>query len=325
MREIIFIRKHEERWRRIERHVDSSVLPDPDVLVTEYVAVMDDLSYARSRYPNSHTAIYLNTLASRLHLLLTTNRRSYSRSARRFWTHTVPSSALEIRGEIIVVLISLLFMIAIGYATGVSSDALARTILGDAYVDMTIANIERGEPMGVYSSMDSLSMFVKIFLNNLKVMLFAVALGLIPVFGVMGSLIYHGLMIGCFHALFTRYNMLETSLMTVWIHGAFEISCLVVCAAAGLHAGLSYINPGTYPRTTAFAMAVRRSVNVAIGLIPFILVAAVLEGWVTRTPSMNTALNVAIIVSSFAFIWGYLIILPSFFSASGAHHVRTTN
>jgi uncharacterized membrane protein SpoIIM required for sporulation len=323
MREIVFISKNEDRWRSIERHVSEPSLLDPDVLATEYVSVIDDLAYARARYPKSHTTVYLNQLAAMMHLVLTKNRRSYLRSAGHFWTHTIPASFVGIRKELLIVLVGFLFMAGVGYLAGLPSEDLARTIFGDGYVDMTIANIERGDPMGVYSSQDGLSMFVMIFYNNFQVMLFVVALGMIPIVGVMGSVVRHGLMLGAFHAMFARYDVLGTSLLVVWIHGAFEMSCLVVSAAAGLHAGLSYVNPGTFPRRTAFVLALRRSVTVAVGMIPFVFVAALLESFVTRWSTMPLALDLAIIILSLAIIWGYVVILPSYLFTSGTRHVRT--
>ena len=138
---------------------------------------------------------------------------------------------------------------------------------------MTLWNIKAGDPMGVYKS-EPWMMFARIAFNNVIVMLRVVALGALPLIGVAYVTIYHGVMIGVFHALFAQHGVLERSLLTVWIHGATEISMLIVSAAAGLSIGLSVMNPGTYPRREAFVRAMRRAALVAIGITPLILAAA---------------------------------------------------
>ncbi len=324
MREIIFIRKHEVRWLAIEQHLKKPRTTDPDILASDYVSVIDDLAYARAKYPKSQTTHYLNQLAALAHNTLANNRRAHLRSAGKYWTHTVPVAFVGMRIEMLVCTIALILTSALGFLAGYESDAFARTILGNGYVDMTLQNIESGNPMGVYSSMDSFSMFVRIASNNVYVMLRIISLGLLPIIGVIGSIVYHGLMIGSFHALFAQHHVLGESLLAVWVHGAFELSCLVISAAAGLHAGMSYVNPGTYPRQTAFILAVRRSVTVSIGLLPFIVIAAVLESFVTRFTDMPLALNLFIIASSFALIWSYVVVLPSYLINKRSEHVRVS-
>lgn len=323
MREIVFIERHEDRWRSIEGRLGRTTSVDPDVLASDYVSVIDDLAYSKAQYPTSLTTTYLNQLAALAHSALAQNRRAHVRGAATYWLSTVPMSFLAIRRDILVALGGLLFMSAVGFLAGLKDESFVRLILGNAYVDMTIANIESGHPMNVYASQVAWMMFFRIAFNNLFVMLRVVALGLIPIIGVMGSVVYHGLMIGSLFGLFAKHNVLETSFLAVFVHGAFELSCLVVTAAAGLHAGMSYVNPGTLPRQTAFIQAGRRSVTIAIGMIPFIIVAAILESFVTRWSDMPLLLNLTIIVGSLAMIWGYVSILPTYLSNKARTHART--
>ncbi|HLP27292.1 MAG TPA: stage II sporulation protein M [Candidatus Didemnitutus sp.] len=323
MREIVFIERHEDRWRSIEGRLGRTSSVDPDVLASDYVSVIDDLAYARAQYPTSLTTEYLNQLAALAHSALARNRRAHVRGTATYWLSTVPLSFLAIRQDILISLGGLLFMSVVGFLAGITDESFIRLILSNAYVDMTISNIEAGHPMNVYASRDGWQMFAGIAINNLFVMLRVVALGLIPIVGVMGSVVYHGLMIGSFFALFANHSVLETSFLAVFVHGAFELSCLVVTAAAGLHAGMSYVNPGTLPRQTAFIQAARRSITIAIGMIPFIIAAAILEGFVTRWSDMPLLLNLVIIVGSFVLIWGYVSILPTFLIKKAHAHART--
>lgn len=323
VREIVFIERHEPRWRSIEDRLRRTSSVDPDVLASDYVSVIDDLAYARAQYPASLTTEYLNQLAALAHSALARNRKAHVRGTSTYWLVTVPTAFLAVRQEILIALGGLLFMALVGFLAGIKDESFIRLVLGNAYVDMTIANIEAGHPMNVYASRNGWEMFFAIASNNLFVMLRVVALGLIPLIGVMGSIVYHGLMIGSFFALFANYNVLEGSFLAVFVHGSIELSCLVVTAAAGLHAGMSYVNPGTLPRQMAFMLAARRSVTIATGMIPFIIVAAILESFVTRWTTMPLILNIAIILGSIFLIWGYVSILPTYILRKPSVYART--
>ena len=71
------------------------------------------------------------------------------------------------------------FMLAFGI--GILSCAMdaefQRMVLGDDYVDMTIENIESGDPMAVYKQRGELGMSVGITVNNLWVSFQTFALG----------------------------------------------------------------------------------------------------------------------------------------------------
>lgn len=320
MREIVFIQRHEDRWREIEGYVRRMRSVDPDVLARSYVSVIDDLAHARAQYPTSLTTAYLNGLAAQMHVALARNRRAHLRSASHFWLRSAPEALVQIRSYIMLCTAAILMMAAMGFLVGLESLDLARVILGNGYVDMTLANIEMGQPMNVYASMPPVAMFLRIALNNVWVMTSITAFGIIPVIGIMQSIVVHGLMIGTFHAVFATHGHLGTSILAILVHGAFELTCLVVSAAAGLRMGLSFLNPGTYPRQVAFIRAARGAVSTIIVLVPFIVVAAFLEGFITRWTTMPLALNLFIIIASFVLIWGYVFFLPHRFVTRGAPH-----
>ncbi|GAB3818013.1 hypothetical protein GCM10028895_14740 [Pontibacter rugosus] len=52
-----------------------------------------------------------------------------------------------------------------------------RLILGDSYVNMTLENIRRGDPMAVYKGQGEAEMFLFITFNNIKVAFMAFVMG----------------------------------------------------------------------------------------------------------------------------------------------------
>ena len=69
--------------------------------------------------------------------------------------------------------------------------------------------------------------------------------------------------------------------------------------------------PGTYPRLVAFRRGAKRGVTIIAGLVPVFLVAAFLEGVVTRRTEMPLAASLFVILGSLAALVGYFIVLPA--------------
>ena len=55
-------------------------------------------------------------------------------------------------------------------------------------------------------------------------------------------------MLGSFQWWFKAKGLLLTSILAVWIHGAFEISAIVIAGGAGITLGNGILFPGTYTR-----------------------------------------------------------------------------
>ncbi len=72
MRESLFVKRNTDKWQAIEQHPST----DPDELTERFVELTDDLSYARTFYPNSNVTRYLNGLAAQMHRGLMQNRRN---------------------------------------------------------------------------------------------------------------------------------------------------------------------------------------------------------------------------------------------------------
>lgn len=310
MREATYILKNEERWRTFEELINNMEGADPQRLTEAYAALTDDLAFAQAQYPGRMVTQYLNQLVGKIHVVLMRTRSERLARLKWFFMRELPMAMAGVRFELKIVAVMFLFTTGIGFFGGLQSEDLARAVLGDDYVDMTIWNIKSGDPMGVYKS-EPWEMFAKIGFNNVFAMLSIVAMGAIPLIGVAYITIYHGVMIGAFHALFAQYGELEQSLLTVWIHGATEISMLIVSAAAGLSIGLSVLNPGTYPRREAFVQALRRAALVAVGIVPLVIFAAFLESFVTRQTDMPLILNILVILLTGAGVVWYLWVLPT--------------
>jgi uncharacterized membrane protein SpoIIM required for sporulation len=312
MREAVFRRLNQERWRHYESPASATgpAGHDPDELAARFVTLTDDLAYAQTFYPNSDTTAYLNQLASRQHQALYKNRPEQSGRFARFWARELPlmvgAHRRELRWALLVFVVSML----VGVLSAAYDDAFVRVVMGDNYVNQTLANIRRGDPMAVYKQGPEAPMFLAITFNNVRVALLTFALGITGGIGTTFLLFRNGLMLGAFQFFFFRQKVLLASLLTVWLHGTLEISSIVLAGGAGYVLGRGVLFPGTYSRRESLRLAARESLKLALGVVPILFIAGFLESFVTRHTEMPVAASLLIIGSSAAFIGWYFIYRP---------------
>lgn len=311
MREAQFLKKNKERWLRLEEVIKGIKRVHPDTLSDMFIELTDDLSYARTFYPNSKTTKYLNNLSFLAHQNLYRNKKTSKGRFKTFWKYELP---LLVRSKHKTLLFSLvIFSIAcfIGWVSAAYDETFVRLILGDYYVDMTLENIKEGKPMDVYASQEELGMFLGITYNNIMVAFRAFAAGIVLSFGTGLILFFNGIMLGCFQYFFYQKGLLITSALSIWVHGTLEISAIIIAGGAGFVLGNSILFPGTYSRMASLKAGAMDGLKIVVGLVPIFITAGFLEGFVTRhSPNLPVAVSSSIIFVSLAFIIWYFIIYP---------------
>jgi uncharacterized membrane protein SpoIIM required for sporulation len=154
--------------------------------------------------------------------------------------------------------------------------------MGDGYVDMTIENIKNGVPLNVYQDESQLGMFIQITTNNMKVSFLTFFVGFFFTIGTHVLMFYNGVMLGAFQYFFKLKGLLITSFLGIWIHGAFEISSIVIAGAAGITAGNGWLFPRSYTRLQSLQLSTKRGLKIMMSLVPFVIAAGFLESFVTH-------------------------------------------
>ncbi|GAB2597861.1 stage II sporulation protein M [Spirosoma areae] len=308
MRENLFVKRNADKWREIEQNPATN-RSDPDELVSNFVELTDDLSYARTFYPDSNVTRYLNGLAGQMHRGLMQNRRDDRSRFVTFWQIELP--LLFRQSHRLLALSAGIFLAAcvLGWLSAAHDSTFVRLILGDSYVNMTLENIKKGDPLGVYNSHDQATMFVQITMNNIYVAFRTFIFGLFASFGTMAMLFYNGVMLGSFQYFFYERGLLLDSVLKIWIHGTLEISAIIIAGCAGLTVGNSLLFPGTYSRLASFKRGIRQGLKIAIGLVPIFIAAGFLESFITRL-TLPPLVSGSIILISAAFIGWYFILYP---------------
>ncbi|MFD2932505.1 stage II sporulation protein M [Spirosoma flavum] len=310
MREALFIKRNSDKWRAMEQTPKATAAQsDPDELVTNFVELTDDLSYARTFYPDSNVTRYLNGLTAQMHRGLMQNRRDDRSRFITFWQYELP--LLFRQSHRLLAISAGIFLAAgiLGWVSAAHDNTFVRLILGDGYVNMTLENIKKGDPLGVYNSSDQSTMFVQITLNNIYVAFRTFIFGLFASFGTMAMLFYNGVMLGAFQYFFHERGLLLDSILKIWIHGTLEISAIIIAGCAGLTVGNSLLFPGTYSRLDSFKRGIKQGLKIAIGLVPIFIMAGFLESFVTRL-TLSPLVSGGIILISAAFIIWYFILYP---------------
>ena len=312
MKEVTFIRQNIEKWRDVELMVENSVETAPDVQADAYIDLTSDLAYAQTHFPQSRITLYLNNLASALHNQIYRNKRESISRLVTFWTQEIPQTIWEARHALMASFIIFVISVAIGLVSQLGDDSFARLILGDQYVDMTLDNIAKGEPMAVYDSGAETEMFLGITWNNVKVSFMVFVMGVFTSLGTGFLLFQNGVMVGSFQTFFFQQGLGFESMLAIWLHGTLEIWAIIVSGAAGITLGNGWLMPGTYGRLTSFMMAARRGLKIIVGTVPIFVMAGFIEGFATRHTEWPTWLRLTIIGASALFIGYYYLYLPYF-------------
>ena len=308
MKEVTFVKQNTDRWKIFENLTAQGVKANPDELAEHFVQLTDDLAYARTHYPKSRTTLYLNNLTARIHQSIYRTRRERSNRLITFWTHELPLLMFSVRKQLLYAFIIFSISTLVGVVSTAYDDGFAKMFLGSGYINMTLENIKKGDPMAVYKNESGMAMFLFIPWHNMQVAILTFIFGIFCLSWYF--LVRNGIMLGTFQWFFYKYGLLATSAATIWIHGTLEISCIILAGCAGLVVGNSILFPGTYSRLNSFKTGAARGLKITIGILPILLVAGFLESYITRRTGMPVWEKLAIIISSAVFIIGYFVVYP---------------
>lgn len=318
MREGLFIRKNKERWQRVEQGAPLSA----DEMAKEFTQLVDDLAYAKTFYPNSRVTAYINTLASRIYLGIYQKRKERSNRLFRFFTYDVPLTVAKHHMVMGFALCIFFLFFSVGFFSSIHDDSFVRSVLGDGYVDMTEKNIEEGNPFNVYADSNPFSMWIRIMINNIMVSFSYFFRGIL--FGVpsITSLAKESIRLGAFEHMFYVKGLGGQAVVTVLLHGLLELTAIIITCGAGIVMGKSYLFAGTQKRIDSLKQGAKDGVKIVVGLVPIFIVAAFIEGFITRYYKMPLFMSLTILAASGAFIVWYFIVYPIYLNRQVAGSVN---
>lgn len=327
MREAMFIKKNVDKWNQYQ-HVPPK---DADETAERFTTLVDDLSYAKTFYPRSKVTQWLNGLATTTYQKIYFLKREKLSRVFDFWKFELPYLFKQYHRIFLFTTLLFALFVIMGAGASANQPDFIKGVLGEEYVSMTEENISKGDPFGVYKDENPFSMFVRIAVNNIRVSFLTFIGGFtggIFTFYLMWS---NGLMLGSFQYIFFAHDLGIESILVIWIHGVIEISAIIIAATAGFVLAKGMLFPGTFSRIHSFKKGVKDASKIIICLIPFFIIAAFLESFITHKMSQTFDKNfvgaglpiwgsVLILVSSIALIIWYFVIWPIRLNKKGYVH-----
>ncbi|MFK8060721.1 MAG: stage II sporulation protein M [Polaribacter sp.] len=321
MREVAFIKQNKEKWLEFEQVISNKKKKSPDDIANLHIKIMNDLVYAQTYYPKSKVTAYLNKLAKSSFDKVYHSKRRDKNVFLYFFFDKVPLLSYQYRKYIYLSFIVFFGFFLVGLLSTFNDGEFARQILGNNYIDQTLENIENGDAMAVYKSGSNWGSFIGIYDNNQRVGLNMFLSGLFLGIGTGFYVVYNAIMVAVFQAFFYQNNSLFDSLKGIWIHGTYEIFAMIIEAAAGYIIGASILFPSTLKRFESFKIGMKNAFYIFISTIPFTILAAFLEGYVTRySDTMPVVFSFTIIVFCLISISYYYLILP--FKVANKYNLR---
>lgn len=310
MKESSFINKNKEKWKRFEK-LKNDKNTNPEELGELFTEVNEDLSFAQTFYERRTVRAYLNQAAQGVYSKLYKQKGESLKSYWKSWTLNIPLELYKSRKNLLFGLVMFLLWTIVGAVTTHFYPEFTDMAAGSGMIERTEEFIARDDPFGFYGDTDRTSMFFGITLNNIKVAFYCFLGGILFSWGTHYFVFKNAMMLGAFQYYYVIKGLGLSSFLAIWIHGAFEISAIVIAAGAGYTLGHSILFPGSYSRLQSFQLGAKRGLRIMMALVPVFILAGFLESFVTRNYlSLADWAKWCIILFSFALMLFYFVIYP---------------
>ncbi len=288
-----FRREREPGWRRLEALLEKARAGGLAKLETSellslpilYRASLSSLSVARSISLDQNVVRYLEGLAGRAYLLVYGGRSNALAEIGRFLRYSLPRAVRAAGGYIALSAFVMGLGVFIGYVLTYANADWYYSFISDSRASGRGPGTETEALREILfrngrSTEQTLSAFASfLFSHNARIGMLAFALGF--AFGVptIVLLLINGLALGAITALYAGRGLAYEFLGWLLIHGATELTAIVLCGAGGLMLGAAVVFPGQHTRLVNLGRAGRRAAVIVIGAVVMFFVAALLEGF----------------------------------------------
>ena len=311
-----FAAQKRERWDAFERLAEraahggldrfsSEELPD---FAARYREVAADLARARTYGVDDTTLRRLERLVAAGHNALYREERG---TWRRLWlvlARECPAAIIGARSYVLVAFFAFAAPAAAGYTLMRERPALAAELLPDVMLRRAEAGVQRkaeGRKYVDVAAQDRPLMASGIITNNVRIAISCFAGGIFLGVGSLILLAFNGLAIGASAGHFANAGLLGYLLEFTVGHGVLELFAIWVAGAAGFLLGRTVVAPGTLARGDALVLSGKRAVRMLGGAALLLLVAGMIEGFVSSSPGGMTV-RLAASGASLAFLGVYL-------------------
>jgi len=292
---------------------------DIDRLASLIRGVSGDLATARRDYPQSDLPQYLQSMLTSAQPLLYRRAGPGLAGLPQFFARGLPRRFRQLGPYTAAAGLCLLT----GAAAGWAAVALRPNLLGllPAGYQASLASRHLGNPLALSGQFGSqLSAFI--IQNNIRVAALACVLGLLLGIPTVALLLENGFMLGVLASASHSAGLDLQFWALIVPHGVIELTVICTAAGAGLSLGDAVLRPGLQSRSTSLIAAARPAVELALGAACLLVVAGLIEGFVTPSGIPPQAKLLVGLVSGIA-LYSWLLLAGRGQAVSGGELIGT--
>lgn len=246
-------------------------------LAALYRATAADLAYARRRGPGDPLVARLERSVAAARLAVYRHERS--EHGVRHYVTTGYWQRIRERPRLLLLAALLLFVPAVLAGVWAWQDpGAAHRFVPGAFEAVTRP---RGSTDLGFSASQQAELASEIMTNNIEVAFLAFVGGFALGLGTVWVLVSNGLLLGVVAGLAVQAGNGTPFFELVLAHGVLELSCIVVAGLAGLRVGVAIAMPGYQRRSVVVVEAARAAAELVVGTALFLVLAGLIEGFVT--------------------------------------------
>ncbi|MGK0268173.1 MAG: putative membrane protein SpoIIM required for sporulation [Paraglaciecola sp.] len=296
MKQYEFTKLKQQQWKLFEQVVTSVELAKKHDLPKMLRQLSHDFSIAKSRH-------YSPALINHLNQLLLFGQQQLYKPTNRFFSpllhfikNTFPQQLSHFRFYIIWA--HVLFY-------GVALLAFAITVAEPDFIRNVLPNMKVIELEEMYDPSDhrftqerpsdnDFVMFGYYIFNNISISFQSFVGGLLLGFGALYILLFNALYFGVVSAHIVNVGYSQTFFSFVITHGAFELTAIVLSAAAGFVLAVKLIMPGKLSRLESVKRSANKVFNIIFGAFLMLVIAAFIEAFWSSSHTLPNELKYAV-------------------------------
>jgi len=260
-----------------------------------------DLAVLRADVSSVHFAGYLNQLLARAHNTIYSGHKTTHFAVLQFYRDTYPQVFRRNFNYCLFGFVLFLGGAVIGSILTLQDADFGLSIMGPQMVE----TIQRHE-MWTHSVVAIKPVASSaIMTNNMSVAFTAFAAGITAGLGTMYMIIFNGVLMGVIATACAQAGMSLQLWSFVAPHGVLELPAIFIATGAGLRIAAGLLFPGVLPRRESLARAGREAVQLLLGCVPMLLIAGVIEAFVSPT-EISVAMKFAFAAAMFTLLAAYL-------------------
>jgi uncharacterized membrane protein SpoIIM required for sporulation len=266
-----------------------------------------DLALAQRDFPEHRVTQFLNQLVARAHAVVYRGEPMAWRRIKRFITTGYPSAFRQAWPFILTAFLMFLIPALVAGLITAWNPPAARWLLPED-VQQLIPIIEDQKLWVDIPVLERPYASAFIMQNNIRVAFMAFGGGMLLGLYTTWIMVSNGLILGGITGLTAHYGVGFELWTFVIGHGMVELSVIFIAGGTGLMLGWAIVRPGLLRRRDSLMKAAQHAVRLVAGCIPLLVIAGIIEGFISPAETLPWFVKWAVGLTSGALLYAYLFL-----------------